>query len=110
MPHSFSLLKFILFLCNESNDNHLKYICFMQTKITYPQYRKYANNTCYFKIISSSEWEEIRVIGSNYSFHHFTATILPDRNYIYDLTFDYEKNWVAIEEEEYDFFKSKVEK
>lgn len=79
----------------------------MQSTI-YPQYRKYKNNKGYFKIISSTEWEEIQVMGSTYILHRFEVKILPDRNYIYDLTFDYENNWERIEEEEYERLKRLV--
>ena len=68
--------------------------------MSYPQYRKYAHERTYFKIISADAWEEIHVMGKKYVLHHFKAAILPDRNYIYDLTFDYEKNWIKIEEGE----------
>ena len=68
----------------------------------YPQYRKYKNEKAYFKILSATEWEEIRVLGSKYLLHHFTVKILPDRNFIYDMTFDYEASWEKIEAEEYD--------
>ena len=71
-------------------------------EITYPQYRKYPHGRTYFKIISSSEFEELQVLGNECTLHHFVAKILPDRNYIYDLTFDYEKYWVAIEGSEYE--------
>jgi hypothetical protein len=70
--------------------------------MTYPQFRKYHNNKAYFKIISSTEWEEIQIIGSKHILHQFIVKIMPDRNYIYDMTFDYEKNWEKIEEEEYE--------
>ncbi len=71
-------------------------------KITYPQYRKYPNGKVYFKIISSDSWEELHLLGNKIKVHLFTAKILPDRNYLFDLTFDYEKNWEMIEEEEYE--------
>lgn len=73
----------------------------MNKEITYPQYRKYYNNKSYFKIISSEEFEEIQLLGTKKSVHLFKAKILPDRNLIYDMTFDYEKSWQKIEEEEY---------
>jgi len=69
--------------------------------IEYPQYRKYHNGKSYFKIISPGEMEEIQLMGNSFSKHLITAKILPDRNFIYDLTFDYEKYCVKIEEEEY---------
>ncbi len=71
-------------------------------KTTYPQYRKYPHGRTFFKIISENTWEEIHVNGNKIELHTFTAKILPDRNYIYDLTFDYEKNWVKIEADEYE--------
>lgn len=78
--------------------------------ITYPQYRKYPNNKGYFKIISPSEWEEIQIIGSKHLLHHFTVNILPDRNFIHDMTFDYENNWVKIEEIEYEIQRQESQK
>ena len=80
----------------------------LQKVITYPQYRKYQHERTYFKIISKDEWEEIQVIGNNYTLHHFQVAILADRNYIYDLTFDYEKNWLKIEENEYEEVFKKI--
>ena len=74
----------------------------MHQAISYPQYRKYPNGKAFFKIISSTEWEEIQVIGSKTILHHFIVKILPDRNYIYDMTFDFTRNWVAIDEAEYE--------
>jgi hypothetical protein len=80
----------------------------MNITVVYPQYRKYKNNKVYFKIISSSEWEELHVLGNKIDLHEFTAKILPDRNYIADMTFEYEKNWDAIEEKEYVEVKKNV--
>lgn len=77
----------------------------MQTSVIYPQYRKYPHERTYFKIISRDEWEELHISGNKITIHSFTAKILPDRNYIYDLTFDYKKNWIAIEEGEYEKIK-----
>ena len=77
-------------------------------KTAYPQYRKYKNNKAYFKIISDKEWEEIQVLGSKYMLHLFTVNILPDRNFIYDMTFDYRDHWEKIEETEYEQMKMMV--
>ena len=71
-------------------------------KISYPQYRKYSNNKSYFKIISADKFEEIKVTGNNKSIHLFEAKILPDRNLIYDMTYDYDNFWVKIEKSEYE--------
>jgi hypothetical protein len=76
--------------------------------ITYPQFRKYKNNKGYFKIISSEEWEEIQIVGSKITLSLFKVNIFPDRNFIYDLTFDYKNNWIEIEEEEYEKNKAKI--
>lgn len=80
----------------------------MQKNITYPQYRKYLHGRTFFKIISAEEWEEIQIMGSSYSIHQFKVNIFPDRNFLHDLTFDYEKNWVVIEEDEYERVKKKI--
>lgn len=80
----------------------------MQDKLVYPQYRKYPHGRTYFKVISPDEWEEIHIMGNKYTIHQFKATILPDRNYIYDLTFGYEAHWLKIDAEEYETIRSKA--
>lgn len=80
----------------------------MEETIEYPQFRKYPHGRTYFKIISASEWEEIHVMGNKCTIHTFKAAILPDRNYIYDLTFDYKNNWLKIDEVEYERIKEKA--
>ena len=74
----------------------------------YPQYRKYLNDKAYFKITSATAWEEIQVLGSKYLLHQFTVNIFPDRNFIHDMTFEYENNWKKITEAEYEEIKSKI--
>ncbi len=80
----------------------------MNDEINYPQYRKYLNDKVFFKIISNNEWEEVQIVGSNYLLHHFTVQIMPDRNLIYDMTFDYNRNWAKIESDEYEKVKENV--
>ena len=80
----------------------------LTTEVIYPQYRKYKNNKSYFKIIAKDEFEEIQILGTNYTLHHFKAKILPDRNFISDMLFDYENHWDVIKEEEYVFIKTKT--
>ena len=70
-------------------------------EINYPQFRKYKNNKSFFKITSEKEWEEIQIIGSKFILNQFTVKIMPDRNFIQDMTFDYKVNWDVISEEEY---------
>lgn len=79
-----------------------------KVKPNYPLYRKYAHERTYFKVLSDTEWEEIHIMGSNYSIHQFKVTILPERNYIYDLTHDYHNNWIAIDANEYEPLKEKA--
>lgn len=81
----------------------------MNTTVAYPQYRKYKNNKVYFKIISASEWEELHILGNVITTYSFIAKILPDRNYISDMTFDYKENWYVIEEREYEEVKNKTQ-
>ena len=71
-------------------------------KMSYPQYRKYTNNKAYFKIVSDKEWEEIRVVGDKHVIHSFVVKILPDRNLLHDMTFNYQRNWVEIMKSEYE--------
>lgn len=69
---------------------------------SYPQYRKYKNNKSYFKIDSPEEFEEVQILTKTNKLYRFKASILPDRNYIYDLTFNYEDFAELITKEEYE--------
>ncbi|HLU84446.1 MAG TPA: hypothetical protein VKZ45_03160 [Vicingaceae bacterium] len=75
----------------------------------YPLYRKYKNNKSYFKIISPEKFQEIQVMGTKFYVFDFEAKILPDRNLINDLSFDYQDFCDVITKEEYDeiLFKTK---
>ena len=77
-------------------------------EIQYPQYRKYKNDRSFFKIISSTEWEEVQMIGSKYVLNTFKVNIMPDRNFLHDMTFDYKENWDVITEAEYSDCRKKV--
>ena len=85
------------FVATMNNDN-----------ITYPQYRKYSNNKSFFKIISPSLFEEIQVLGTKKTLHKFEAKILPDRNFIHDLTFDYKTNWLSSTLSEFEDLKKEL--
>lgn len=74
----------------------------------YPQYRKYLNGKAYFKISSPAAFEEVQLIGSKLVFHAYEVKILPDRNFVYDLTFDYNAFATAISAEEYDAIRAKA--
>lgn len=80
----------------------------MEKNVNYPQFRKYKNGNAYFKIISKDEWEEITFIGSKSIINNYKASILPDRNYIYDLTFAYHDNWLKIDASEYEKVKANL--
>ena len=77
-----------------------------EIKITYPQYRKYPNNKSYFKILSSKRFEEIQILGTKKTIHFFDAKILPDKNYIFDLTFNYSNHWIVNDKKEYEDLKN----
>ncbi|MBL0046505.1 MAG: hypothetical protein IPP32_00170 [Bacteroidetes bacterium] len=76
----------------------------------YPVYRKYEHNRTFFKVLSKDEFEELQIIGHHYSIHLIKAKILPDRNFIYDLTFDFKLHWLEIKEAEYSTVLANCEK
>ena len=78
--------------------------------IAFPVYRKYPHNRTYFKIYSETEFEEIQLIGKYYQIQLNKATILPDRNFIYDMLHDYQNNWIEISAEEYVQFFQQCQK
>jgi hypothetical protein len=79
-----------------------------ENKNIYPQYRKYENNKSYFKIISPELFEEIQLLGSKKTMHIFEVKILPDRNYIADLTFNYMGHWIICDENEYENLRKTI--
>lgn len=68
----------------------------------FPVYRKYFNNKSYFKIISSTEFEELVIFGKNYQHTTYTAKILPDRVLIEDMINNEGNHWVNCSREEYE--------
>jgi hypothetical protein len=82
----------------------------MLKKFTYPQYRKYSNGKSFFKIISTDEFEEIQLLGTTKTIHHFKAKILPDRNYVYDLITNENNYWLVCEAKEYESLKETIHK
>ena len=57
--------------------------------IQFPVYRKYKNNTSFFKVISRTSFDEIQLIGSKAKLSTITATQFPEMNHIYDLVYNY---------------------
>lgn len=80
----------------------------MEKVIKYPQFRKYKNNQSYFKICSKTEFEELKWENNNWILYVFTATILPDHNFIYDLTYVFEQFWDKINEDEFENLKKSI--
>lgn len=74
--------------------------------LTFPQYRKYKNDQSYFKILSLSKFEEIKKMpDGKRALFLFEAKILPDRNFIQDMLYDYREFWDVIESHEYDHLR-----
>lgn len=67
----------------------------------FPLFRKYEHGTTYFKIISIDSFEELKIMGNNYSLKKYKASILPDRNYISDLIKNEGNHWKIIDEWEF---------
>jgi hypothetical protein len=68
----------------------------------FPQYRKYLNGQSYFKIISAEELIELKLTGRFYEIHTLHVKILPDRNLMHDLLYDYNSFGLEINEKEYE--------
>jgi hypothetical protein len=68
----------------------------------FPQYRKYKNGLSYFKILSFTEFEEVRVIGKKRIVDKITAKQYPEKVFISDLLFNYEDFAEEIQETEYE--------
>ncbi len=79
----------------------------MPLKITYPQYRKYPNEKSFFKIISPTQFEEIQILGNKTTLHYFDAKILPDKNFVYDLTFNFSDHWIECDAQEYELLRER---
>ena len=69
--------------------------------IQFPVYRKYKNNTSYFKILSRHQFEEIQIIGTKAKLNIITARQFPEMNHIYDLVYNHEGLGLEITENEY---------
>jgi len=70
--------------------------------MNFPLYRKYGHNRTFFKIISSKKFEEIQIVGNNYSIHEIEAKILPEFHYVNDLIINHNNHWEVIDEKEYE--------
>lgn len=70
----------------------------------FPQYRRYKNRKSYFKILNEEEFVEYKLTGKRLESHRFKAKILPDRNYINDMLYNYEPYWEVIGESDFQGF------
>lgn len=69
---------------------------------SFPEYRKYSNDSSYFRIHSETYFEEIKKMPGGLRHYVFKARILPDRNYIADMLHCAGQSWVIIEASEYE--------
>ena len=69
--------------------------------IQFPVYRKYKNNTSFFKVISRTNFEEIQLIGIKAKLNSITATQFPEMNHIFDLVYNYTNFGSEITENEW---------
>jgi len=74
----------------------------------FPVYRKYRNDHSFFKIISPEHFEEVKKLPDGFTLFIYKAKILPDRNYIQDMLYDYHLHWEVIDEEMYKKMKSQI--
>jgi hypothetical protein len=69
--------------------------------IEFPVYRKYKNNTHFFKIVSRTYFEEAEVVGKKVIIHKVEAKQFPEMNHIFDLVYNYAGIGSEITENEY---------
>jgi hypothetical protein len=51
----------------------------------FPLFRKRLGDKTYYKILSESEFEELKIVGKKYAILHIKATKYPEKLYISDL-------------------------
>ena len=72
------------------------------SEIKFPAFRKYIGVETYFKIESTETFEEIRKIGEKWMIENHRARILPDRNFIQDLLYNFKDFAEEISDTEYE--------
>jgi hypothetical protein len=68
---------------------------------TYPQYRKFSHHKTWFKILSETEMEELKVLGKFYNHTSFKAQTFVDRNLINDMIMNVDNHWEVVNETEF---------
>ncbi|MDQ3111492.1 MAG: hypothetical protein M3R17_16515 [Bacteroidota bacterium] len=74
----------------------------MAEPMQFPQYRRYLNGRNYFCFQSLNAFEEIRSLGSKWLIEKHEVKILPDRNLVHDLVFEYQGIAEVIDPEAYE--------
>jgi len=68
----------------------------------FPIYRKYPNDSSFFKIDAADSFEELQIVGSRCLIHRFKATILPDRYLLQDMIEMLDGRWLLCDAETYE--------
>lgn len=68
----------------------------------FPQYRSFSDHKTWFKIVSETEMQELKVLGEFYNHTTFKAITFVDRNLISDMIFNLENHWEVITEYEFE--------
>ncbi len=67
----------------------------------FPQYRRYKNGLSYFRILSETEFEEVKIVGGKRVKQQIVASQYPEKVFLHDLLFNYKDFAEGITEEEY---------
>jgi len=67
----------------------------------FPAYFKYADGKSFFKVLSESTMEELKIIGQRYSIYFLEAKILPERLLISDMLSNNGEHWQPSNAAEY---------
>lgn len=76
--------------------------------VEFPIYRKYENEKSYFKVLSHSQFMELKSESKGFRKYKFEATILPDRVLIQDMISNKNNHWVSISKEEFELILAKT--
>jgi hypothetical protein len=77
-------------------------------KNSFPQYRKLTNEKSFFKILNTSSFQEVQLIGKKKIFHTVEAKQYPEILRIQDMLQLHEEFYKASSKEEWDLIYSEV--
>jgi hypothetical protein len=63
----------------------------------YPVYRKYKGLDTWFKIVSDTEFFEVKKVGQKFLKSHIIAEKFPEKQFIQDMIQCYENRWVEVD-------------